>query len=81
VTVADAKLTDDRVVGDVHLRLRFGVGRRSLPAFYRDGVSARSDGLVPPRGARVTVLGKLKPDPWSGPEAVQLEVMVVKREG
>ncbi|MBI5518148.1 MAG: single-stranded-DNA-specific exonuclease RecJ [Deltaproteobacteria bacterium] len=81
VTLIDAKLTDDRVVGDVHLRLRLGVGRRSLPGFYRDGVSARSDGLVPPRGARVSVLGTLKPDPWSGPEAVQLEVVSVKREG
>ncbi len=74
VLVRGAKLTDARVVAETHLRLSLLVGRRTLPCFVRDGVSRRERGEVPAVGSRVDALGALRPDPWNGPDAVQIEL-------
>jgi single-stranded-DNA-specific exonuclease len=78
VMVRGAKITDARVVAETHLRLSLLVGRRTLPAFVRDGVTRRERGEVPLVGARVDVLGNLRTDPWNGPEAVQIEPVALR---
>lgn len=73
VVVHDARVADARPVGEGHLRVSFGIGRRFVQAFVRDGAALRARGGLPLVGARVTVHATLRPDPWQGPEAVQLD--------
>lgn len=74
VELVDATLADLRVVAESHLRATFSLGRRSISAFLRDGVATRARGELPPVGQRVEVVGRLRPDPWSGDEGVQIDV-------
>ncbi len=73
VWVPEAKLCDARPVGEGHLRVSFGLGRRFVGAFVRDGLGLQARGALPPTGARVDLQATLRPDPWQGPEAVQLD--------
>jgi single-stranded-DNA-specific exonuclease len=75
-----ASLRDARPVGEGHLRVTLALGRRTLGGFVRDGQSRRDRGEIPATGARVTAIGNLRLDPWSGPEAVQLEVAALRAE-
>lgn len=77
VRIRDAKLSESRPVGEQHLRLSFGVGRRMVAGFYRDGLALRARGELPPAQSRVDVVGVLRTDPWTGPDAVQLDVHTV----
>ncbi|MEZ4389903.1 MAG: single-stranded-DNA-specific exonuclease RecJ [Polyangiales bacterium] len=72
--LVDATLAELRVVAETHLRATFSLGRRSLSAFLRDGVATRARGELPAVGQRVEVVGRLRPDPWSGDEGVQIDV-------
>ncbi len=74
VIAREVRVTDARVVGEVHLRLVFNMGRRTLGGFVRDGVSRRERGEIPAVGAKGDVTGTLRPDPFNGPDAVQVEV-------
>jgi single-stranded-DNA-specific exonuclease len=74
VIARDVRVTDVRVVGEVHLRLVLNMGRRTLGGFVRDGVSRRERGEIPAVGAKGDVTGTLRPDPFNGPDAVQVEV-------
>ena len=74
VIVRGARLQEARPVGEGHLRLSFGVGRRALGAFMRDGAQRRERGEIPTVGARVDLLGALRNDLWNGPDALQIEV-------
>jgi single-stranded-DNA-specific exonuclease len=68
-----ARLSELRVVAETHLRATFSLGRKTLSAFLRDGVAQRARGALPPVGAAVDVVGRLRPDPWSGDEGVQID--------
>jgi len=70
----DAVLRDARPVGEGHLRVTLALGRRTVGGFVRDGQQRREKGEIPAVGARVEVFGALRNDPWSGPDAVQIEV-------
>jgi single-stranded-DNA-specific exonuclease len=70
----EARLSELRVVAETHLRATFSLGRKTLSAFLRDGVAQRARGALPPVGAAVQVVGRLRPDPWSGDEGVQIDV-------
>ncbi len=73
VKVARARVTETRVVGEQHRRVTLGVGKRSLGCFVRGGAFT----VVPAVGSYVTVTGTLRADPWSGPEALQIETDAV----
>lgn len=77
-SLRDARLSDARVVAESHLRLTFSLGRRAIGAFVRDGVALRARGEVPAVGQRVEVVGRLRADPWSGEEGVQIDVMTLR---
>jgi single-stranded-DNA-specific exonuclease len=70
----DAVLRDARPVGEGHLRVTLALGKRTVGGFVRDGQQRREKGEIPAAGARVEVFGALRNDPWSGPDAVQIEV-------
>lgn len=74
VSLRGARLAESRPVQEQHLRLSFGVGRRMVAAFFREGIAARARGELPAVQSKVDVLGVLRPDPWTGPDAVQLDV-------
>jgi single-stranded-DNA-specific exonuclease len=74
----DAQLRDARPVGEGHLRVTLALGRRTLNGFVRDGQQRRERGEIPAAGARVEVFGALRNDPWNGPDAVQIEVALMR---
>jgi single-stranded-DNA-specific exonuclease len=74
----DAQLRDARPVGEGHLRVTLALGRRTLNGFVRDGQQRRERGEIPAAGARVEVFGALRNDPWNGPDAVQIEVSLMR---
>ncbi|MFO0603337.1 MAG: single-stranded-DNA-specific exonuclease RecJ [Polyangiales bacterium] len=78
--VNGALLRDARPVGEGHLRVTLALGRRTIGGFVRDGQARRERGEVPAVSTRVTAIGNLRLDPWSGPEAVQLEVAAIRAE-
>jgi single-stranded-DNA-specific exonuclease len=78
--VSGALLRDARPVGEGHLRVTLALGRRTIGGFVRDGQARRERGEVPAVSSRVTAIGNLRLDPWSGPEAVQLEVAAIRAE-
>jgi single-stranded-DNA-specific exonuclease len=77
VSLRDVRLGDARPIQEQHLRLSFVAGRRQVAGFFRDGVSARARGELPAAQSRVDVVGILRADPWTGPDAVQLDVRSV----
>ena len=77
VSLRDVRLGDARPIQEQHLRLSFVAGRRQVAGFFRDGVSARARGELPAAQSRVDVVGILRTDPWTGPDAVQLDVRSV----
>jgi single-stranded-DNA-specific exonuclease len=79
VRVQGARVNDLRVVGDEHLRASFALGRRALGGFVRDGVARRERGELSAVGSHVDLVARLRPDPWNGAEAVQLEEIVFQR--
>jgi single-stranded-DNA-specific exonuclease len=74
VALRGARLGETRPIGEQHLRVAFMAGRRAVPGFFREGVAARARGELPAAQSRVDVVGALRTDPWSGPDAVQLDV-------
>ena len=78
VVLRSTRIADARAVAESHVRLSLQVGRRTVPCFVRDGVSRRERGEIPLVGARVDVIGAIRPDPWNGPEAVQLELVTIR---
>lgn len=78
VLLRNTRISDARTVAESHVRLSLQVGRRSIPCFVRDGVSRRERGEIPMVGARVDVIGGVRPDPWNGAEAVQLELASIR---
>lgn len=79
VVLRSTRIADARAVAESHVRLSLQVGRRTVPCFVRDGVSRRERGEIPLVGARVDVIGAIRPDPWNGPEAVQLELVTIRQ--
>lgn len=75
-----AQLRDVRPVGEGHLRVTFALGRRTLGGFVRDGQARRERGEIPAAPCRVAARGSLRLDPWSGPDAVQLEVLTMRAD-
>ncbi|MBL8604349.1 MAG: single-stranded-DNA-specific exonuclease RecJ [Myxococcales bacterium] len=73
VLLTDARVADLRPVGEGHLRMSFGLGRRFVSAFVRDGVALQRSDRLPSQGSVVRVEGRLRPDAWGGAEAVQLD--------
>ncbi len=71
---AAARVVDARPVGESHLRLRVaGAEGGSLKAIcFRAFESDLGQGLAQARGRPVHLAGKLRPDDWAGPGAVQL---------
>ncbi len=79
VVLRSTRIAAARAVAESHVRLSLQVGRRTVPCFVRDGVSRRERGEIPLVGARVDVIGAIRPDPWNGPEAVQLELVTIRQ--
>ena len=78
VEVAGARLGELRGVAEAHLRAGLSVGGRPLAGFIRDGVRLQHEGRLPSVGSRVDVVGALRPDPWNGDGAVQVEVRAIR---
>lgn len=64
------RVDDAKVVGEGHLKLRARVGGRMLSVFGYD-LGER----VPRTGSKVTLWGHLRPDNWTGGEAVELRLL------
>ncbi|MDD9936969.1 MAG: single-stranded-DNA-specific exonuclease RecJ [Myxococcales bacterium] len=65
----DAQVSDARVVGSGHLKLKLQVVGQELSAFGL-GLGERA----PARGSRLRALGNLRPDTWQGGEAIELRL-------
>lgn len=82
VLVRNARIADTRPVGIGHLRARIAVGRVTVGAFVRDGATRRERGeLALPERRPVDILGHLRPDPFAGPGAVQLDLVASRPAG
>lgn len=66
----DVRVESSAVVGRGHLKLKVASGRDRLSAFGLDMGTRR-----PEPGARIGLLGCLRPDTWNGGERVELRVM------
>lgn len=81
VEVAEATVANLRVVGETNLVVSLKLGAQPLTGFLRDGVRLQREGRLPRLADRVSAVGTLRPDPWNGDEAVQLELHVLNPIG
>ena len=75
--VPQARVLRAQEVGTGHLKLRLQVGEQRLAAFG----FGLAQGGVPDRGALVQLVGGLRPDTWSGGDAVEVRLGALYPDG
>jgi single-stranded-DNA-specific exonuclease len=79
VVLHDAKIEAVRSMSYGHMRARVTLGGRPLSLFLRDGTDRIAQGELDfVEGKRYAIAGKLRPDSFSGPDALQLEVLATR---